>query len=402
MSVMKKQACAFLLLWFVFISCGCVQHSVIQQSTPTETVSPTTTATENTTLAPTVPATTIPAELIIPAESEEICTQLPFMIGYAPDTNADIMETQMTKLVWDVESGTLSSPEYLYSFVYDDPFDLELLYWDGRNTAMCFSSCHVSDVADGVAMVDHKQYGYAVHYGKSAFAHADTKILRVFTENGEYEEYSLPTNHDDVIDRSYGTLRSPHYATVVGNVGIAAFVKYDKPAADAELLYTIFHVDDTDEAQWNSVPIPMEYNVDVYVNWNGAYSDGVLYLASAKDILAFDLDTAELEVLDENSLFAPIFDAFPGYTTSFGEQSSTFVLEGSQNGTVVVQIPLYDEKGELCIAFVAFRGDTLLGVMVQHDNGVFTFYDGEMNQINSTNEYQHKFLSSRVQFARDD
>ncbi len=393
---MKKRIVLMLACVLTLSLCGCAGE-------PAETTAPTETIPSSETTLPEsmVPETTAPAELTLPAGPEEVCTQMPFVIGIVTDPDAEVMEVQMNKLVWDVGAGTLSEPEYQYTFEYMTVFDILVDYWGGGTVLKPNIGTQVTDVSSHVTTVNGLTYGYGVYHGKYASI-PENQSIRGITEDGSWVEYPLPRNNPDVIDPEFNTVWDPHYATVIGDIGIAAFVRCEDYSAPGKLTYCVFHVDCPDEARWNTVEIPVEHNVDVFTNWNGAYNDGVLYLASRDALLAVELETGELTELDRNNLFAPVFEEFSGYTRAYNDRISSFVLEGSQDGTLVAQISFYNEDGEVTVVFVAFRGDTILGVMAQDDGGVFTFYDGEMNQINESEAYQHKFLNSIVQFARDD
>lgn len=349
----------------------------------------------------TIPETSEPVELTIPSSSADICTRLPFTIGLVNSPDAYGTEVQMNRLVWDVENGTLSEPGYLYTFENHGVFDIQVDIWDGGDVMKPNIGTIMTEIGDNVTMVNAEQYGYAVFFGKYAWVNAN-QSLRAINEDGSYLEYPMPRNNPDLIVPDYNVLRDPHFATVIDDIGIVAYVICDDPASPAELVYGTFQVDHPEYAQWKTMTIPVEYAVDVFTNWNGAYSDGVLYLAGMDEILAIHLRMNQMEVLDRSNLLAPVFQAFPGYTTQYGEKLVPFVLEGSQNDTLIVRIPLYAPEGEQTMMYLAFRGYEILGAMTQHENGVLTFFDGEMNRINSTDEYQNAFLNERIQFARDD
>jgi len=391
---MKKKLALILAVVMMLTFCGCGTE-------PAETTTPTIIPTETTIPATMPPEPTIPTQLTYPMGPDEVCTQMPFVMGIVTEADAEVFGVQMNKLVWDVEAGTLSEPEYQYTFIYDDVFDLHVNYWNGNGGFQLFGSTEVTSTAEGVWSIDSEEYGYSMAYGNYAFI-PDAQVIRAVMDDGSWVEYPLPRNNPAVIDPEYNSVNDPHYATVIGDIGIAAFIEYKDYTLPADLLYYIFNVENPDEAQWNTVEIPVKHIIDVLTNWNFAYNDGILYMASGDALLAVELETGKMTELDRTNLFAPVFQEFAAYTRSYNDRMSPFVLEGSQDGTLIAQIGFYNEQGEMTVVFVAFRENTILGVMAQHDGGVLTFYDGDMNQINSTDEYQYKFLNSRVQFARDD
>ncbi len=57
---------------------------------------------------------------------------------------------------------------------------------------------------------------------------------------------------------------------------------------------------------WTCVHIPLEYAMDARLQLNGAFTDGTLYLAAMEAILAIDVETGELQVLDASNAFSPV------------------------------------------------------------------------------------------------
>ena len=141
--------------------------------------------------------------------------------------------------------------------------------------------------------------------------------------------------------------------------------------------------------------------MDAYVQWNWAYSNGLLYLASLEAILTIDVETGEMHVLDESNAFATAYALHPGATQFDGTYHDPIVISGCWCGTLLVEFPLNEPDGDKYYFYVALRDGEAVG-LIERQNEIFTFYNGNGQVLGTDDSYQGSLAPLSMQFPRDD
>ena len=227
--------------------------------------------------------------------------------------------------------------------------------------------------------------------------------LYQFGPGDSVQKFSLPRDPGQVYDAEK-LPKEPHYAAIDGDHAIVAYYLYDggfdQANMEGDVVYCTYPLANPEQAVWKSVHIPFEYAVDAYIQFNDAYSNGTLYLASYQSILAIDVESGELQVLDATNAFAPVWAMHaPQPEGGYGEP---IVISGCWKGTLVASFPLSLPDGSYYHCFVALQDGTPIAIMERQANGILTFYDGTGQMLGTTDRYQDQIAPLSVQFPRDD
>lgn len=246
-----RKIIAFLLCITVFL-CGCARTDPVTQTDPTVT-SPSDTVPQNVTTETTAATTPDPIDAL----------QVPFLLG----TTQEDETIQMNRITWDIANGEISNSEPLYNQTCDSVLDVLVSHWDGGSTVYLLAKADAA--APEFQIVNPEDY--MCYYGKSAYSPDNGRLYEIDSE-GKLREIPLPAVPSEVYDAEL--LQSPpHYATTDQTVGIAAYMAYDSPTMEADIVCCTFDLSAPENAVWNTVHIPLKYAVDAYAQWNFAYGD---------------------------------------------------------------------------------------------------------------------------------
>lgn len=372
---MKRLAYFVLVFSFVVILCGCSSINATQQTNPI-IVTHESTAIEEPTSAQT--------------EDVQITGQYPFLLGTMQEDGS----VQMNYILWSVTNGRLSNSEPWYNQTCDSALDVLVSHWDGGSTIHLLADADA--VTPAVQIVNPKEH--LVYYGKCAYSSGN---LYEIDSDGKICEIPLPADPGEVYDRALLS-PTPHYATTDQNVGIVAYMVNDSSTMEADLVYCTYDLSAPENAVWNTVHIPLEYAVDAYVQWNFAYGEETLYIAAFQAILAIDINSGAMRVLDMTNTFAPVWDLYPDATQSSDNFNEPLVISGCWENTLMIEFPITAADGTYNYFYVAVQNDSILGAMAKHDGGVLTFYNANMQQIETDNRYQDLVAPLSIQFPRTD
>lgn len=325
-------------------------------------------------------------------ESDKQENGFPFLLGILQEDN----RVQMDLLTWDVAKGQLLEATPWYSLICSSVLDVLISHWDGSTTV------HLLAEAEPIAAEIHtkKPEVTMIPYGRCAYVQKEGKLYQIDSA-GVLQELPLPRDPGDVYDAAKLPIE-PYYATVDGDVGIAAFFVYDDVTVEGDVVYCTYPLSAPEQAVWNCVHIPLAYAMDTRIQSNGAYSNGTLYLAAMQAILAIDVETGELHVLDASNAFAAVRALHPDATQSDGSYEEPIVISGCWKNTLLADFPLFLPDGTCYYYFVALQDGEVAGIMERQENGVLTFYDGNGQVIGANDCYQDKIAPLSIQFPRDD
>lgn len=375
-----KKIIAFLLCITVFL-CGCARTDPVMQTDPTVT-SPSDTVPQNVTTETTAATTPDPIDAL----------QVPFLLG----TTQEDETIQMNRITWDIANGEISNSEPLYNQTCDSVLDVLVRHWDGGPTVYLLAKADAA--APEVQIVNPKDY--MCYYGKSAYSPDNGRLYEIDSE-GKLREIPLPAVPSEVYDAEL--LQSPpHYATTDQTVGIAAYMAYDSPTMEADIVYCTFDLAAPENAVWNTVHIPLKYAVDAYAQWNFAYGDGILYIASFQAILAVDVKSGTMTALDETNTFAPVWNLYPQATQTSDGHDEPIDIKGYWEDTLIAAFPVTAPDGTYNYFYVAVQNDSIVGAMAKHDDGILTFYNADMQEIGTDDRFQGRIAPLSIQFPRTD
>ena len=327
-----------------------------------------------------------------PVEMDQPENEIPFMLGIEQEDR----HVQMNYLTWNLEEGTLSEPAPWFDISCSGLLDVLLRHWDGGSTV--FLTADAEPIAQDVQVLEEKTFG--VPFGRCAYVTREEKLYQIGPTDS-IQELPMPRDPGQVYDAEKLPIE-PYYAAVDGDNGILAFFVYDNTTVEGDVVYCTYPLTEPEQAVWKFVHIPLEYAMDVFVQANGAYGDGTLYLAAQQAILAIDVKTSELNVLDASNAFAPAWAMCPGATQTEDGYEEPIMLSGCWKGTLVAEFPLSLPDGGYYYCFVALRDGEPVAMMTRQANGILTFYDGTGQMLGTTDRYQDQIAPLSLQFPRDD
>lgn len=377
---MKRLACLLLALSLLLALFGCTTPS----APPTDP--------SNTTHG----EMTEGSEATAPVEMNRNENEVPLMLGIEQKDR----HVQMNVLTWNLEEGTLSEPAPWIDITCSSFLDVLLDHWDGGSTV--FLPADAEPVKEEVQIMN--ELPYRVPFGRCIYVNAEDKLYQIGPADSR-KEFPLPRDPGEVYDAEKLPME-PHYATIDGDNGIVAFFVYegvyDKTTMEGDVVYCTYPLANPEQAVWKSVHIPLEYAMDAFVQFNGAYHDGTLYLASFRAILAIDVESGELQVLDATNAFAPVWAMHPGATQTEDGYEEPVMISGCWKGILVASFPLSLPDGGYYHCFVALRDGEPVAIMERQANGILTLYDGDGKLLGTTDRFQDKIAALSVQFPRDD
>lgn len=374
---MKRLICFALVFSFIVTFFGCSPISTVQQTIPTVVTQ----------------ESTDPEELI-PAPTEDVqpTGQYPFLLG----TTQEDGSVQMNRILWNVTNGQLSNSEPWYNQTCESVLDVLVSHWDGGSTVYLLAKADAAALE--VQIVNPEDY--LCYYGKSAYSPDNGRLYEIDSE-GKLREIPLPADPGEVYDAAL-LQSTPHYATTDHTIGIAAYMAYDSPTMEADLVYCTYDLSTPENAVWNTVRIPLKYAADACVQWNFAYGDGILYIASFQAILAVDVKSGTMSVLDATNTFAPVWAMYPGADQSIDSNDEPIVISGCWEDTLMVEFPVTAPDGTYNYFYVAVQNDSIVGAMAKHDGGLLTFYNADMQEIGTDDSFLNIIAPLSIQFPRTD
>lgn len=328
------------------------------------------------------PETTVPVEM----------NQIPFMLGIEQEDR----HVQMNVLTWNLEEGTLSEPAPWLDITCSSFLDVLLSHWDGGSTIQLFADAE--PISAEVCI--KKPEVTRIPYGRCTYVQEEGKLYQI-DPTGSFQEFPMPRDPGQVYAAEKLPIE-PYYAAVDGDHGILAFFVYDNTTVEGDVVYCTYPLTEPEQAVWKFVHIPLEYAMDVFVQANGAYGDETLYLAAQQAILAIDVETGELRVLDASNALAPAWAMHPDATQTEDGFEEPIMLSGCWKGTLVAEFPLSLPDGGYYYYFIALRDGKPVAMMTRQANGVLTFYDGTGQMLGTTDRYQDQIAPLSIQFPRDD
>ena len=353
------------------------------------------------TLPATTPITTEPTQTTQPPESTT-APEKPSIYKAPPEGSIPILlytakgedEAVANYLTWDVKNGTFSKSVPWYTVSRETFLDPIVDFWNGGSFVVVSSVS--KDYAPGIQVSRTKGERLSIVYGSFCDIY-NSDEFGYYNMDGSKVHYDRPLM-DVPTDIYNSTLpQEAYYATVAGDTMIAAYSVYDFDTMESDMVTVTYPVQDPDAAVWRVTHIPFEYAVDVDVNWDGAYWDGVLYMAALETVLALDLETGELEALDA-------FDRIHALTPEATQYDMDGTLEtvrlvGCWDGILVAAYPQYLPDETFHYYYVAIQDGELLGFIDKHF-GEFTFYDSDLQVIGTNDEYAETIISLGIYFAK--
>lgn len=342
------------------------------------------------TLPATTPITTEPTQTTQPPESTT-APEKPSIYKAPPEGSIPILlytakgedEAVANYLTWDVKNGTFSKSVPWYTVSRETFLDPIVDFWNGGSFVVVSSVS--KDYAPGIQVSRTKGERLSIVYGSFCDIYNSDEFV-YYNMDGSKVDYDKPLINvpTDVFDRNLPT--ELYYATVDKNTMIAAYSVYDFDTMEGDMVYVTYPVDDPDAAVWKVAHIPFDYAVDVDANWNGAYWDGVLYMAAMETVLALDLETGELKALEA---FEQVHALTPEATQYGIDTTMTIRLAGCWDGILVASYPQYMPDGTLHNCYVALQDGKLAGMVVKTEDR-FTFYDSRLQVIGTEEGYVGK------------
>lgn len=307
---------------------------------------------------------------------------------------------QMNYLTWNLAEGVLSEPTAWFDVTYSGILDVSPYHWDGSSAV--YLNADAESLAAEVQIMKERTFG--IPYGRCVYATEEAKLYQ-FGPGDSVQKFQLPRDPGEVYDAEKLPME-PHYAAIDGDHAMVTFFvydgSYDNTTMESDVVYCTYSLEDPEQAVWKSVHIPFEYAVDAYIQFNAACSNGTLYLAAYQSILAIDVETGELRVLDASNALAPAWALHPGAAQTESGYEVPIVISGCWNGTLMVEFPLYLPDGSYYYCFVALRDGEPVAMMERQEDGVLTFYDGTGQMLGTTDRYRDKIAPCSIQFPRDD
>ena len=359
---------------------------------------------------PTVPIPTPPATIPIttePTQTTELpesttTPEEPSIYKAPPEGSVPILlytakgedEAVANYLTWDVANGTFSESVPWYTVSRDTFLDPIVELWNGGPFVAV--SGEPIDSETGIQVSKRKTEKLHIVYGSLCDINNSDQFTW-YNMDGSKILYDRPSlDVPDEICNSALPLEA-YYATVdEGNI-IAVYSVYDFDTLESDIVYVTYPVDNPDAAVWKVVHLPLKYAMDVDANWNGAYWDGVLYMAALDTVVALDLETGTWEALDA-------FDRIHALTPEATQYEMDGTLEtvrlvGCWDGILVAAYPQYLPDETFHYYYVALQDGELLGFIDKHF-GEFTFYDSDLQVIGTNNEYAETIISLGLYFAK--
>lgn len=383
---MRRKAFVCLLVCLLLLS-GCVP-----QPEPTIPI---------TTPPATIPITTEPRQTTEPTENTT-APEGPSVYAPPPEGSIPILlytakgedEAVANYLTWDVKNGTFSESVPWYTVNKEGFLDPIVELWNGGPFVAV--SGEPIDNEPGIQVSRRKTEKLHIVYGSFCDINNSDQFTW-YSMDGSKELYDRPPT--DVPKNIYNSTlpREAYYATVDDDTIIAAYSVYNFDTLESDIVYVTYPVDDPDAAVWKVVHLPLKYAMDVDVNWNGAYWDGVLYMAALDTVLALDLETGTWEALEA-------FDRIHALTPEATQYDVDGTLEtvrlvGCWDGILVAAYPQYLPDGSFHSYFVALQDGELLG-LIDKNFGEFTFYDSSLQVIGANDEYAETIISLGLYFAK--
>ena len=380
---MKRWTCLALALGLLLTLFGCASCS-----TPTDPL--------DTAPGTTQEAMTEEPETTAPVEMEQQEDEVPLLLGIEQDEH----HVQMNHLTWKLEEGTLSEPTPWFDITCSSFMDVLLRHWDGSSAV--YLTADAEPIAEEVQIMKEKTFG--VPYGRCVYVTGEEKLYQ-FGPGDSVQKFPLPRDPGEVYDAERLPIE-PHYAAIDGDNAIVAFFvydsAYDSTTMEGDVVYCTYSLANPERAVWKLVHIPFEYAVDAYIQFNDAYCNGTLYLASYQSILAINVESGELQVLDATNAFAPVWAMHPNATQPEGGYGEPIVISGCWKGTLVVEFPVLLPDGGYYYDVVALQDGEPVAILERQENGILTFYDGAGQMLGTTDRYQNKIAPCSIQFPRDD
>ena len=297
-------------------------------------------------------------------------------------------------LTWDVKNGTFSDSVPWYKVSRDSFLDPIVDFWNGGSFVVI--SGVPKDCAPGIQVSRTRDQGFQIGYG-SLYGLFDTEKYVWFDLEGNKKYYDPPINNvpTDIFDATLPD--QAYHATLDNGNMIAAFRVYDSESMQGDIVYVTYPVGNPDAAVWKVAHLPSEYALDVDANWNGAYWDGVLYMAAFDTVLALDLETNTLKKLDA---FEKIHALTPE-ATQFDEDGSgeTIRLIGCWNGYVIADYSQNFTDGSYHYYLIALLDGEIAGMMNKAGNH-FTFYNDQLQIIGTNDSYADQSIPLGIYFAK--
>lgn len=374
---MKRWTCLALALGLLLTLFGCASYS----TDPLDTAPGTTRE-----------AVTKEPETTAPAEIEQQEDEVPLLLGIEQDEQ----HVQMNHLTWNLEEGTLSEPTPWFDATDSGILDVSPYHWDGGPTV--YLTVDAKPIAEEVQIRNEKTFG--VPYGRCVYVTGEEKLYQ-FGPGDSVQKFLLPRDPGEVYDAEKLPME-PHYAAINGDHGIVAFFVYDDATMEGDVVYCTYPLANPERAVWKSVHIPFEYAVDAYIQYNDAYCNGALYLASYQSILTIDVESGELQVLDATNAFAPVWAMHPDAPQPDGGYGEPIVISGCWKGNLVAEFPVPLPDGGYYYYVVALRDGEPVAILERQENDILTCYDGVGQRLGTTDRYQNKIAPCSIQFPRDD
>lgn len=383
---MKRNLCSILLVFSLFLF-GCDTR----QPQATEL-----------TQTGTVPSASRPTESVSTTEpSESTEATGPSVYTTPPEGAMPILlytqkgedEAVANYLTWDVENGTFSDGVPWFTIDKDPFLDRIIDFWNGGSFAVVTGE--PKECAPGIQVNRARNERFHIIYG--SFCDMYDAEFAWYNLDGSKIDYNRPIMDvpADIFDAALP--REAYYATLDNGKMIAAYSVYNQKTMESDMVTVTYPVEKPEAAIWKVTHIPFEYAVDVHANWNGAYWDGVLYMAALDTVLALDLENGELSELDA---FDRIHDLSPEATQYDVDGTlETVRLVGCWDGILVAAYPQYLTDNLFHYYYIALRDGELLGFL-DKNYGKFTFYNGDLEVIGTDNTYADTIVSLGIYFAK--
>lgn len=345
-----------------------------EEGTKESTSDASTDATSETTPSPTEPP-------VVPEPYELDFLGIPMI--YINTAGEDV--GSVYRLAWNLETGSLTEPEYIYKHEGDKlslTLSVQLMTWPGGNA---FSGEEKAiDVKDGIVYTAQEPFESAWSFGPSYFIRK-TGELAYYTDEGIMRKTVLATVPEEVYV-SDTLMIEPVYAAVNSETVTVVYMDYKSEVVDnawkisGTYIYTSYLIDDPSVAEWKIAQASEEHHPSVLPTEGGAtLIDGKLYMPSLDDILILDLESGELSFLgikDKIGIFSE------GKTNTYpGQFTESVRIRGCYHNILVVYIPLYDTNGIKHYYTVAIKDGEVLGVeATREDNLQRIFYDRNLNE----------------------
>lgn len=300
--------------------------------------------------------------------------------------------------VWSLDDGLISEPEEWLTAPDNGDFLVGApVFWNGSGRVVTYTE--PTAIAPGIVPEEFNTFGL-MQFGSTEYLHNSRTDKWYFqytnmnslTTRIEVPALSVPVEYNQPTLLS----REPHLADLRGDEMTLVYMVYDPMSMEGDLYYVTYNIHDETSANWGTVHVPLQYAVDIDVNWNFCRIGDSVYMSATDAILVLDLGNEELHPMETFETFRA---AHPNYSAVLGKEVWEIEICGKWNDLLVVSYAFTDADGNERSLHLALDEAHIAGIM-EYNWGDMHLYDGEMHLLNHEESFAGRTTFKGLTFPR--